>query len=163
MGFGEAIRSCFGIYAVVFAGRSRRSEFWWWQLFTTLFYVAFIIVLIIVGVLAGGASHAGTDQVNVMSTVLGGFAAVIGNIVALAMFIPAWAVTVRRLHDTDHSGWWILLSITIVGNILLLVWFCSRGTPGSNRFGSDPLGDIAGVFGNTPAGYAGVGAYRSRA
>jgi len=48
---------------------------------------------------------------------------------------------VRRLHDTDRSGWWWLLALVpIVGWIILLVWNCSRGTRGPNRYGPDPLG-----------------------
>jgi uncharacterized membrane protein YhaH (DUF805 family) len=49
-------------------------------------------------------------------------------------------VIVRRLHDIDRSGWWYLIGLVpLVGVILLLVWFCSRGTNGPNRFGADPL------------------------
>ena len=58
---------------------------------------------------------------------------------ALALVIPGLAVTVRRLHDTDRSGWTILLGlIPLIGAIMLLVFYCSEGTPGPNRFGDDP-------------------------
>jgi len=58
----------------------------------------------------------------------------------LASFLPAISVIVRRLHDTDRSGWWYWIGlIPLVGAILLLVWFCTRGTSGPNRFGPDPL------------------------
>jgi uncharacterized membrane protein YhaH (DUF805 family) len=69
-------------------------------------------------------------------------------LVALGLLLPSLAVLVRRLHDTDRSGWyyWIVL-IPLIGSIVLLVWFCSRGTEGSNTYGPDPLGgDIAQVF-----------------
>jgi len=49
-------------------------------------------------------------------------------------------VAVRRLHDLDRSGWWICLAfIPLIGAIILIVWFCTRGTVGPNRFGPDPL------------------------
>ena len=60
---------------------------------------------------------------------------------ALGNFLPSLAVGVRRLHDTDRSGWWLLIAfIPLIGAIVLLVFFCTRGTPGPNRFGNDPLG-----------------------
>ena len=69
---------------------------------------------------------------------------VLYSIFALAVFLPTLAVAVRRLHDTDRSGWWILLGlIPLVGWIILLVWYCSKGTDGPNRFGQDRLMGIA--------------------
>ena len=63
--------------------------------------------------------------------------------------LPHLAVMVRRLHDTGRSGWWYWIAlIPLIGAILLLVWFCSRGTVGSNQYGSDPLGgDLEQTFG----------------
>ncbi len=59
----------------------------------------------------------------------------------LATFLPSLAMGVRRLHDTDRSGWWWLLSfIPLIGIIVLIVFWCSEGTRGPNRFGPDPLG-----------------------
>jgi uncharacterized membrane protein YhaH (DUF805 family) len=64
---------------------------------------------------------------------------ILGGLYALAVLIPSIAVTVRRLHDTDRSGWWILLGlIPLVGTIILLVFVCLDGTPGPNRFGTNP-------------------------
>ena len=64
-------------------------------------------------------------------------------LVALGLILPSISVMVRRLHDTNHSGWWywIILPTLGLGAILLLVWFCSRGTVGFNRYGDDPLHD----------------------
>jgi uncharacterized membrane protein YhaH (DUF805 family) len=57
----------------------------------------------------------------------------------LATFIPGIAVSVRRLHDTNRSGWWLLLDlIPFIGGIILFVWFVQDGTPGDNRFGANP-------------------------
>jgi uncharacterized membrane protein YhaH (DUF805 family) len=58
---------------------------------------------------------------------------------ALLVFLPSLAVSVRRLHDRDLSGWWILIGLVpVLGAILLLVWSCMEGTQGDNRFGPDP-------------------------
>ena len=63
---------------------------------------------------------------------------VIGALVGLALFLPSLALQVRRLHDTDRSGWWVLIGLVpLVGVILLIVWWCQDGTPGDNRFGVD--------------------------
>jgi uncharacterized membrane protein YhaH (DUF805 family) len=63
------------------------------------------------------------------------------GIFSLAVLLPGIAVSVRRLHDLDRSGWWLLLAfVPVVGIIVLLIWFCTKGTDGSNRFGPDPLG-----------------------
>ena len=53
----------------------------------------------------------------------------------LFTFLPGLAVGVRRLHDIDRTGWWLLIALTIIGLIVLIVWFCRKSDPGSNRFG----------------------------
>jgi uncharacterized membrane protein YhaH (DUF805 family) len=120
MGFTEAITSGFRNY-VNFSGRAVRSEFWYWVLFAILAsIVAGLIDLALFG--AEGSSP-------------------INSLVGLALFLPGLAVSVRRLHDLDRSGWWILLGlIPLVGIIILIIWNCQRGTVGVNRFGPDPLG-----------------------
>ena len=65
---------------------------------------------------------------------------VLSSVYSLALFIPSLAVTVRRLHDLDKSGFWILIGlIPVVGWIWILVLLVSRGTAGENNFGADPL------------------------
>ena len=61
----------------------------------------------------------------------------------LGVLLPSLAVTVRRLHDTNRSAWWLLLSIVPLANIALLVFFCLKGTDGDNDYGSDPLALVA--------------------
>jgi uncharacterized membrane protein YhaH (DUF805 family) len=61
------------------------------------------------------------------------------DIFNLVLLLPSIAVGARRLHDIDRTAWWLLLWLTGVGFILLVVWFCFRGTPGPNRFGPDPF------------------------
>jgi uncharacterized membrane protein YhaH (DUF805 family) len=61
------------------------------------------------------------------------------GLVWLGFFIPSLAVTVRRLHDTNRSGWWVLISLLpLVGALVLFIFMLLNGTAGANRFGSDP-------------------------
>jgi uncharacterized membrane protein YhaH (DUF805 family) len=114
MNFVEATKAGFNKY-VTFSGRAARSEYWFWTLFT-------VIASIVAGIL---------DAIV-------GFG-IIGTIVSLAVLLPSIAVAVRRLHDLDRTGWWILIAFTVIGIILLIVWDCTKGTSGPNRFGPDPL------------------------
>ncbi len=131
MDFVTAVKTCFSKYAT-FSGRAPRSEFWWYVLFV---WVASIVLSIVDSTLFG--------TVVMMP---GGFSAststpYLSGLFSLAILLPNLAVSVRRLHDTDRSGWWLLISlIPLVGFIVLLVFFTSRGTDGDNRFGPDPLG-----------------------
>ena len=114
--FVEALKK----YAV-FSGRSRRKEYW----FFVLFVVIISIVLSIIDSLVG------TDR----STGVGLF----GTIFSLAILIPSIAVTVRRLHDIDRTGWWVLISLVpLIGWIVLLVFTVQDSTPGTNRYGPNP-------------------------
>ena len=64
-------------------------------------------------------------------------------LVMLALALPGLGVGARRLHDLDRSGWWLLAGLVpVVGTIVLIVWFSTRGTPGPNRFGADPLAGL---------------------
>lgn len=138
MGFGDAIRAVFGKYAT-FEGRACRSEFWWFALFNLLMQIP---IGIVDGMLVGGRGMMDMNQFTPVSTIWG-----------LAVFVPSLAVAVRRLHDTDRSGWWwFLWVIPIIGWIVLFIWYVTEGTRGPNRFGPDPLGGEGGPF--TPAGYS---------
>jgi uncharacterized membrane protein YhaH (DUF805 family) len=104
MTFGEAIKVCFNKYAV-FDGCATRPEFWWWVLFT---FIA--------------------------ATVLRSVSYSLSAAFSLATFLPSIAVTARRLHDTDRSGWLQLLwFIPIIGWILIIIWCAEAGKP--NRYG----------------------------
>jgi uncharacterized membrane protein YhaH (DUF805 family) len=123
MTFGQAITAGFQNY-VNFTGRAPRSEFWYWVLFALLVSVAASIVDYALFPLA---------DVNPL-----------GILVSLGFFLPNLSVAVRRLHDLDYSGWWVLLGlIPIVGLIVLIIWWCQRGTVGPNRFGPDALAGTA--------------------
>jgi uncharacterized membrane protein YhaH (DUF805 family) len=132
MGFAEAVRSGFSNYAT-FSGRARRSEFWFWALFA---FLASVVAMLVDGMLFPDLM---TAQVG------GGMASVesrggpVTAIVGLALLLPGLAMAVRRLHDTDRRGWWLLIGlIPIIGFIVLLVFYVTDGTRGPNRFGADP-------------------------
>lgn len=109
-----------------FSSRARRKEYWMFALF-------YVIVLILIGVLAFGMS---TVSESLFMVFIGVYA-----LYVLAMLIPSLAVTVRRLHDIDKSGWFILISlIPFIGGLILLVMTILPGTVGHNSFGPDPKG-----------------------
>jgi uncharacterized membrane protein YhaH (DUF805 family) len=111
--FDEAIRDALSKYAQ-FNGRSSRSAYWWFVLFSVLVYVATDIVDAVIG----------TSVLTIL--------AVIG------LFLPSLAVLVRRLHDTDRSGWWSLISfIPLIGSIVLIVFACTESGP-PNKYGNGP-------------------------
>jgi len=106
----------------VFSGRARRMEYWMFYLFSFIFTIVFGIIDAVVG------------SFN-PETGMGLF----GGIYLLAIIIPSIAVLVRRLHDTNRSGWWLLIGlIPIVGAITLLVFSVLDGTPGTNQYGGNP-------------------------
>ena len=124
MGFVQAVKSCFMKY-VTFSGRASRSEYWYFFLFGMLlgFVTGILDAALMPTPEPGTSSGAGP----------------ITLICSLATVLPSMAATSRRLHDTNRSFWWVLLGFTIIGIIPLLIWYCSRGTKGENRFGADPL------------------------
>ena len=125
MGFVGAIKNGFRNYART-TGRASRSEYWYWVLFSVLVSIA--------GGLIDMAIF-GADSTT----------GVIGPLLGLALIVPDVSVTIRRLHDLDRTWPWLLIWITGIGAIVLLVWFCMRGTRGPNRFGDDPLAAEADV------------------
>ena len=107
---------------MVFLGRSRRKEYWFFVLFNFLISLVLTIVDGMIG------------TYNPMTGM--GF---LSGLFGLAMFIPGLSVSVRRLHDTDRSGWWLLIAfLPILGWLILLVFMILDGTPGPNRFGESP-------------------------
>src|SRR5262249_44047313 len=113
MGFVEAIKNGFRNYARA-TGRASRSEYWYWVLFSILVSIA--------GGLIDMAIF-GADSTT----------GVVGPLLGLALIVPDVSVTIRRLHDLDRKWPWLLIWITGIGAIVLLVWFCLKGTTGPNR------------------------------
>ena len=113
----------------VFSGRARRKEFWMFFLFSALIS----IFLAVIDEFMGWKFEMGGDNLGFLSTLY-----------YIAVVIPYLAVVFRRLHDTDRSGWWVLIAfIPIVGVIVLLVFLVQDGTRGDNRFGPDPKTETA--------------------
>ncbi len=139
-----------------FSGRARRKEYWWFQLFVML-----------VTMLAFAADA----MINGVDALIAGATGYVQAAESLLLFLPSIAVSVRRLHDTDRRGWWLLMPLLpammlggaigaelagvagaamwvyggalllAIAALLLLVWYCSRGTVGDNRFGPDPISE----------------------
>ena len=110
----------------VFTGRARRAEYWYYALFTV------IIALVLYGLAA------------LFRGSVGGLFSVLGGVYGIATLLPGIGVTVRRLHDTGRSGWWILIDfVPFVGWIVLLVFMCMDSQPGENKWGPNPKGAYA--------------------
>lgn len=104
-----------------FQGRARRASFWY-------FVLAYVIIAIVLGIIQS-VLHLG---------------ALLTSLLALALLLPNLGVAVRRLHDSDRSGWWILIGlIPIVGWAIVIWWYCQPGTSGPNKFGPDPTAATA--------------------
>ncbi len=120
-----------------FSGRSRRMEYW-------MFAVLIVIGMIIAGILdvqlgLGGSTASSTEFTDSGVSANASFSGGILTLVwALIVFIPGLAVSVRRMHDQDKSGWWIL--VPIAGAIMVMF---IGGTAGPNRFGPDPKAEPA--------------------
>ncbi|MCQ2002363.1 DUF805 domain-containing protein [Rhizobium sp. NRK18] len=105
-----------------FSGRSTRSQYW---LFTLFFFIS-IFLGAVLDEMAGTSLPDGGGPIT--------------GIIMLAHMLPALAVFVRRMHDIDRSGWWLLVGVVpLVGFIIQIVFLCTASTPGSNRFGP-PVG-----------------------
>lgn len=107
MSFSKSITTCLSKYAD-FNGRASRSEYWWFYLFSILMSWGAVLV----------------DNTGVLSLLIN-----------LGFMLPAFAAGARRLHDTNRSGWWQLLLITIIGIIPLIIWLSTKGDAYKNRFG----------------------------
>lgn len=113
-----------------FSGRSRRKEYWMFVLFQILVSLPMMFIVFAAADVSGGDG---------MGTLGGVLLVVLGLIYLGLFFIPGLAVQVRRFHDQDKSGWFILLGfIPYIGGLILFIFMCIEGTRGSNRFGPDP-------------------------
>ena len=120
-----AVKSVLGNY-VGFSGRAGRPEYWYWILVV-------LIVTVLLAIIEGA----------VLAPLLGfeAFAPEAGQprrlLFSLAIILPSFAVMVRRLHDIDRSGWWVLIQLVpIIGGLVLIWWLTRPSDPGENRFGA---------------------------
>ncbi len=105
-----------------FNGRARRKEYWMFFLFS---FIISIVLMIIDRITGTFSAHMG--------------AGMLGGLYGLATLIPGLAVTVRRLHDTDRSGWWVLICLVpLIGLIVFIVFMALNGSASENKYGSDP-------------------------
>ena len=105
----------------VFSGRSRRKEYWYFVLFNLI--ISFVLGLI--------------DRFLGLTTEYG--LGILGGLYSLAVLIPGLAVAVRRLHDTNRSGWWLLINLVpFVGPIIAIIFLVQNSDTGSNRYGPWP-------------------------
>jgi uncharacterized membrane protein YhaH (DUF805 family) len=119
MGFGEAVSVCFK-KSFVWEGRASRAEFWWFELAQALIVIAALIIDQIIGT---------------------GFLYIIA---VIALILPSIAVFIRRLHDTDRTGWWFwIYLLPLIGLIVLLVFTLTGGDEGDNKYGPNPYGSVA--------------------
>lgn len=117
--FGEAVQRAIIENYCNFNGRASRSEYWFFALFN--FIISFVLGFL-TG-LTGGAM----------------FLTVLTYIISLALLLPGLGLSVRRLHDINRSGWWVLIGlIPIVGAIILIIWFAKESDPVENQYGPVP-------------------------
>ena len=121
LSMSQAVSNVFDKYAT-FSGRARRSEYWWYW----LFYLLVLLMAIFLDNFLGIAfDYLGYGPIYAF--------------IALGLILPSWAVSVRRLHDINKSGWNLLWSLVpIVGAILLLIWACTDSDRIANRYGESP-------------------------
>jgi uncharacterized membrane protein YhaH (DUF805 family) len=125
----------FSKYAV-FNGRARRKEYWYWYLFNFIISIFISVVSFVISYSTGTETDTGMGW-------FGLFIYLVFIIYSLGVIIPNLAVTVRRLHDTNRSGWWYFISlIPFIGGLLLLIYLIEDGTPGDNQYGPDPKTEI---------------------
>jgi uncharacterized membrane protein YhaH (DUF805 family) len=115
-----------------FDGRATRQEYW-------MFYLTSIIAGFVVGIVLGvlGAILRSPSLITVVTLLFVLYAA--------AIVIPSLALSVRRLHDTGRSGWWLLISFVPFGGLLLLLFYIIDSQPGDNQYGPNPKGVQASV------------------
>ena len=135
MSFGQAVSSGFKKYAV-FRGRASRSEFWYW----VLFYIIVGIITSILDSLFGFQINTVTNTETGNSVTAVYNAGWLSSIWALVVLIPTIAVSVRRLHDVNKSGWWWWLGIIccIGPLILIFAFYIKEGDAGDNNYGPPP-------------------------
>ena len=110
----------------VFGGRARRKEYWYFVLFNVIISIVLRVIDRATGSFSAEASMG-----------------LLGGIYTLAILIPTVAVTVRRLHDTDHGGWWLLISlIPLIGAVVLFVFAVQDSNAGENQYGPSPKGAL---------------------
>ena len=111
MNFLESIQTCYKKF-FDFSGRASKSEYWWFQLYNAIIYV--------------------------LTFVFQGDLVLLFSILIIVNLIPVYAVGVRRIHDSDKSGWFVLISLIPLIGLYIFVLLLQDGSKGKNRFGAKP-------------------------
>ena len=111
MNFIESIQTCYKKF-FDFSGRASKSEYWWFQLYNAIIYV--------------------------LTFVFQGDLALLFSILVIANIIPTYAAAVRRIHDSDKSGWMVLIAVIPLIGLYIIVLLLQDGSKGKNRFGPKP-------------------------
>lgn len=147
-------------YKIYFAGRARRKEYWFFFLID--FLISSTVGIVAIVMLAGAVFSIVTESALYDFAPEAYLSIIMGMLIPWALlmilaiyktivFIPAIDVMVRRLHDTNRSGWWYFIqAVPFIGGIWLLVLLCTDGDRGSNSFGDDPKEQTIPQYGNTP-------------
>ena len=123
-----------------FAGRSTRREYWMFTL--VLIIVSFLVAIldaVIMGFVAGFSQGMGLVEGSAQGEASPTQFLTLSNAFSLITLIPSISVGVRRLHDIDKSGWWLLISLTVIGILLIIYWACVPSDEGDNRYGPPTL------------------------
>ena len=111
MNFIESLQTCYKKF-FDFSGRASKSEYWWFQLYNAIIYL--------------------------LTFVFEGDLTLLFSILIIANIIPIWAAAVRRVHDSDKSGWMVLISVIPIIGLYVIVLLIQDGSKGKNRFGAKP-------------------------
>jgi len=111
MNFIESIQTCYKKF-FDFSGRASKSEYWWFQLYNAIIYV--------------------------LTFVFQGDLTLLFSILVIANIIPTYAAAVRRIHDSDKSGWMVLIAVIPLIGLYIIVLLLQDGSKGKNRFGPKP-------------------------
>nr|WP_223252972.1 DUF805 domain-containing protein [Arthrobacter sp. AFG7.2] len=123
--FAAAVKRFFKKYAT-FSGRASRSEYWWWTL------VSIIVSIVLNIVITAGINYTGYGPTAGLGTLIG---ILLAATWLLAFFIPSLALSVRRLHDSNKSGWMLLLALVpVAGPIIVLVFMLLGPEPAGQQY-----------------------------
>lgn len=120
MTFQQSIKTCLCEKYACFSGRASLSEFWWFEL--AMFCLNWCVSIVLSSITL--ITHTDVSYIS--------------PIVSLAFLLPSLGVAVRRLHDIGKSGWWLLLTLTIIGAFVLLYFYCKKSQVGENKYGAQP-------------------------
>ena len=113
-----------------FAGRSSRREFW---MYTLVIFVVSFVLGVVDGFIFGAFKPVPVGETFVMPMVS------FSNAFSLITVIPGLSVSIRRLHDINRTGGWLLIALTVIGLVLIIFWACVRSDEGDNQYGASPL------------------------